>query len=138
MARSLRWMAWQRGAVMAEAALAFPVLLMAALGLLQFAIYEYSQNVVTESVQEGARIAAEEDRGVSDGVAYAQTLLQAGLGPSAAQVQVRGSDGGDAVAIQAQGQLKLIIPWAVNAGLPLEARAVMSKEKFRVGPGSTN
>jgi Flp pilus assembly protein TadG len=123
---------------MAETAIAFPVLLMAALGLLQFSVFYHSQNVMTESVQEGARVAAEEDRTVSDGVAYAQVLLKAGIGPSADQVQVQGIDGGNAVAIEAQARLKLIIPWAVNATLPLQSRAVVSKEKFRVGPGSTN
>lgn len=123
---------------MAESAIAFPVLLVAAIGLLQFSVFYHSQNVMTEAVQEGARVAAEEDRTVSDGVAYAQVLLKAGIGPSADQVQVQGIDGGNAVAIEAQARLKLIIPWAVNASLPLQSRAVVSKEKFRVGPGSTN
>ena len=123
---------------MIETALAMPVLLMAAIGLLQFAIFYHSQNVLTEAVQEGARVAAQEDSTVDDGVAYAKVLLKAGIGPEADQMQVQGIDGGNAVAVQAQGKLRLIIPWAVNAGLPLWSRAVVSKEKFRVGPGSTN
>ena len=127
----------QRGAVMAEAAIAFPVLLMAAIALLQFAVFYHAQNVVTASVQEGARVAAEEDRTVNDGVQYAQTLMTTGLGKTAGDVQLSGIDGGYAVAVEARGSLHLIVPWSFDARLPLFARAVVSKEKFRVGPGST-
>ena len=126
----------QRGATMVETALALPVLMMAALALLQFGIYYHSQTVVTSAVQEGARVAAEEDMTLQDGVDYANQLLQAGLGPSAGQVHIQATDAGYAVALEAKGQVRLIIPWAVNAGLPLWARSVVSKEHFRVGPGS--
>jgi Flp pilus assembly protein TadG len=119
---------------MVEAAVAFPVLLIVAIGLVQFALYYHAQNVVTGAVQDGARVAAAEDRTVADGVAHAQALLRAGLGQSAGAVAVRGSDGGDAV--EAQGRLRTIIPWVADASLPLGARAVVSKERFRVGPGS--
>ena len=124
------------GQAMVEAAVAFPVLLMVAIGLVQFALYYHAQNVVTGAVQDGARVAAAEDRTVADGVAHAQALLRAGLGQSAGAVAVRGSDGGDAVAVEAQGRLRTIIPWVADASLPLAARAVVSKERFRVGPGS--
>ncbi len=118
-----------------ETALAFPVLIAIAVGLIQFAIFYHSQNVVTGAVQEGARVAASEDRTVADGVARAQSLLQAGLGPSAGNVAVQGIDGGDAVAIEARGQLRTMIPWVADATLPLQARAVAAKERFHAGPG---
>ena len=119
---------------MVETAIAFPVLLMSAMALLQFALYFHALHVVTGAVQDGARVAASEDRSVSDGVQYAQTILQAGLGQTAGQVQLQGIDGGVEVAVQAQGQLKLVFPWIANATLPLSARSVVSKEHFRAGP----
>src|SRR5712692_7279098 len=84
------------GQVLLEAAIALPVLLLVAIGLVQFAIYYHAQNVVTLAVQDGARLAAAEDRSVAEGVAHAQALLQAGLGRTAREVTVQGSDAGAA------------------------------------------
>lgn len=121
---------------MLETAIAFPLLLIVALGLVQFALFYHAQNVVIGSVQDGVRVAAAEDRMVADGVAHAQALLRAGLGSSASEVNVHGFDGGDVVIIEAEGRLRLIIPWVEGAAVPLRARAIMSKERFRVGPAS--
>ena len=125
----------QRGQSIVEAALAFPLLLMVAIAILQFALFYHAQNVVTGAVQDGARVAASEDRTLEEGVAVAQALLRAGLGRSAGDVTVSGIDGGYAVAIEARGGLRAIIPWVADATLPLWARSVVSKEHFRVGPG---
>ena len=125
----------ERGQSMAEAALAFPVLLMVALGLLQFALFYHAENVVIGAVQDGARVAASEDRTLADGVTAAQGILRAGLGESATGVSVQGIDGSNAVAIEARGRLRMIIPWVADATLPLWARSVVSREHFRVGPG---
>lgn len=125
----------ERGQALVETAIAFPLLLIVALGLVQFALFYHAQNVVTGAVQEGARVAAAEDRTLADGVAHAEALLRAGLGRNAGDIAVRGIDGGDAVAIEARGRLRTIIPWVADATLPLWARAVISKEAFRVGPG---
>lgn len=119
---------------MVEAAVAFPLLLLVALALVQFALFSHAQNFVTGAVQDGARLAAAEDRELADGVAHAEALLRAGLGRSARDVVVRGIDGGDAIAIEATGRLRMIIPWVADATLPLWARSVISKEQFRVGP----
>ncbi len=136
----LRRRSWQdlrpeHGQSTVEVAVAFPLLLMAAIGLLQFALFYHAQNVVTGAVQEGARVAAAEDRTLADGIVRAEVLLRAGLGRSAGEIAVRGIDGGYAVAIEAEGQLRTIIPWVADATLPLWGRAVISKETFRVGPG---
>src|SRR4051812_45603248 len=87
-AGAMRW----RGQVLAETAIALPALLMVAIGLVQFALYDHARNVVTVAVQDGARLAAAEDRTLDDGVTHAQALLRAGLGPSAARVAVEGRD----------------------------------------------
>ena len=114
-----------------EAALAFPLLVALALGLIQFALFYHAQTVVAGAVQDGARVAAAADRGVDDGVAHAQALLRDGLGRSAADVELVGIDGGDAVSIEARGRLRAVIPWIADASLPLAARAVVLKERFR-------
>ncbi len=128
------WRRLERGTATLETALSFPIILLIAVGLVQFAIYWHAQDVVTTAVQDGARVAASDGRSLADGVSYAQTLLTAGLGPSAQGVQLKAVDGGDAVSVTAQGQLRLIIPWAADARLPLGAQAIVSKEKFRAGP----
>lgn len=124
-----------RGSALIETAIAFPVLLIVALGLVQFAIFVHAQLVVTGAAQDGARVAAVEDRGLSEGITHTQTLLQAGLGDHANGVVVRGIADDAAVAIEAEGQLRTIIPWIEETSLPLHARSVVSKERFRVGAG---
>ncbi|MCL5107385.1 MAG: pilus assembly protein [Chloroflexi bacterium] len=119
---------------MIEVAIAFPLLLIVAIALVQFAVFCHAQNVVAGAVQDGARVAAAEDRTLTDGVDHARALLRAALGPKAEEVRVQGTDGGDAVAIEARGELRAIIPWVADARLPLWARSVMSKERFRAGP----
>jgi Flp pilus assembly protein TadG len=119
---------------MVELAVVFPLLVLAALALVQFALYVHAENVTIGAAQDGARVAAEVDRGVSDGVATTQSLLQAGLGAEASSVAVQGTDDGTAVTITATGSLPLILPAVANASLPLHAQASVSKESFVVGP----
>ena len=115
-------------------ALCLSLLLMMLLAIVQFALYEHARNVVTAAAQEGARVASSDGRSVSDGVAYAQTLVAAGLGGSLLDLQVTGTDGPDTVNIQAQGQLPIAIPWLTPVRVPVSADAVMHKEKFYAGP----
>lgn len=122
------------GQALVESAVAFPILLLVALALVQFALFYQAESVVTGAVQDGARVAATENSTLGDGVLHTEELLQAGLGRSAREITVEGSGGGQTVTVQAQGHLKLIIPWLGGASLPLQARATMSREYFRVGP----
>lgn len=132
--RTIRPFAPQRGQGMVEAAITFPLLLMTAIGLVQFALFAHAQNVVTVAVQDGARVAASEDRSLTDGVGHTRALLEAGLGRSVEDVAVSGTNGADTVSVEARGRMRLIIPWAANATLSLAARSVVSKERFRAGP----
>ncbi len=125
----------ESGQALTEVALVFPLLVFIAVALVQLAIYYHAQNVVVGAVQEGARVAASEDRTVGDGVARTRTLLQAGLGPSAGSVAVEGLDGGDMVVVQATGGLQTIVPMVGDLRLPLRARGVANKERFTAGPG---
>jgi Flp pilus assembly protein TadG len=119
---------------MVEVAVVFPLVVMVALGLVQFALFAHAENVVTGAVQDGARVAAAADRTIADGMGHTQSILRAGLGPSAGVVNVTGSDDGQTVTIDAQGSLRLIIPWVGDGTIPLRARATVSKERFQVGP----
>lgn len=121
------------GAAMVETALAFPLLILVAVGVVQFALFVHAQNVVLAAAQDGARVAAAEDCSVGEGVAHAQALLRAGLGPSAEAVSVRGAEDGEVVMVETQGHLRLILPWVGDASLPLHAQAAMTKEHFRRG-----
>jgi Flp pilus assembly protein TadG len=127
----------ERGQALVETALAFPLVLVAAVALLQFALFYHARAVVTAAVQDGARVAAAEDRTLADGVLHARALLAAGLGRTAADVEVVGTEGRDAVALEARGRLRTIVPWVGGATVPLGARAVVSKERFRVPEGGT-
>lgn len=82
-------------------------------------------------------MAAQEDGTLQDGLDHAVALLRAGLGPSAGQVELAfvETPGGEAVVAQATGSLGLVVPWVADARLPLDARAVARKERFRPGGG---
>ena len=129
-----RSFAGQKGQASLELALALPLLLLVAIALLQFAVFYHAQNVVTAAVQDGARVAAADGRSLEEGLGHARALLQAGLGGRAGDVQLQGQDTGDVVLIEARGGLRAIIPWGADARLPLGARALMDKERFRAGP----
>ena len=124
----------ERGSAMVESAITFPLLLMAGLALVQFALFFHAENVITGAVQDGARVAASEGGTLNQGVQYAQQIIDAGLNSSQEQLQVQGIDGGDAIAVTATGRMHMIIPWVADATLPLQARAVMNKERFHAGP----
>src|SRR5215210_3540241 len=107
-----RWspLADRRGQALLEAAVILPLLLLVALGLVQFALFVHAQHVVTGAVQDGARVAAAHDGSVGRGVAHARDVLRAGLGRQADELTVTGSGDGGVVRIEARGTLRLIIP----------------------------
>ena len=126
---------WPGGQGLVEYALALPVFLIVAVGLVQCALFLHAQSVVLGACQEGARVASAgpEDR-LAAGVATADSLVRSGLGPSAAAVTITANQDGDAVTFTATGSLRLIIPWVGEPTLPLSARVVNQKERFHVAP----
>ena len=136
-----RWHAYRRqthqparpGQALVEAAIAFPLLVTAALALVQFALFVHAQHVVTGAVQDGVRVAAASDSSLGRGLAHARELIDAGLG-DAGVVTVTGQADADVVILEARGSLRLMFPWAADGSLPLRARAVSQKEVFRAGP----
>lgn len=118
------------GQAMVEAAITLPLLLLVALGLVQFALVAHAQSVVTGAAQDGARLAAAIDRTPAEGESHARAVLRAGLGTSA-RIAVIGEEDGQVVVLTARAELSPIIPWTPNATIPIAARAQMSKERFR-------
>src|SRR5436305_13072266 len=73
-----------------EFALVLPLVLTVSLGVLQVTLYAHARDVVVSSVQEGARLAAEDGRSIADGKLRAQTLIAAGVGATVEVQSVQG------------------------------------------------
>ena len=104
-------------------------------GIVQVAVFLYAQHVVVAAVEEGARVGSAQGRTLDDGVRYAQQLLNAGLGPTAADVTISAHQSGEWVVVDGRGALPLVIPYIPAWRLPLDAEAQARQEGFR--PGGT-
>ena len=126
--------AWA-GAELAEAAVALPILLLLALGLVQFAMLAHAQHVLIGASQDGARRAAAYDGSPAAGAALADGLLRAGLGDAAGGFTVAVADDGATVTATASGHfpLWLPIPFA-GEGIALRGTATQQKERWHGTP----
>lgn len=121
-----------RGQSLVEAAVSLSLLLFVLFGLLQFALWMHASNVVRGAVQDGARVWAAEDGAEAAGHLRTSTLLAAGLGGGAEEIEVYATQtDGDTVTVSATGHLRPILPLFDSWTLPLDASASMSKEGFR-------
>src|SRR5581483_6485027 len=109
------------GAATVEAALVLGVFLIVLFAIVEFALFWHAEHVVEGAVQDGARVASADDGTLADGVERAQLLLKAGLGKAADRVQITALDGGEKIAVQAQGQWAIGIPSTLTGNLPLQA-----------------
>lgn len=126
-------------------AVVFPLLVFLAVVLVQFAVYFHARSVVLTAVTEGAHVAAALDGSLPDGQARAESLIHAGLGARVANrinidpEEIRSGQDLEAVRVRARGYFATFLPWldpqfgVTRLNLPLNADAVMSKERFR-GP----
>lgn len=113
-----------------EFVLVLPLLLFILLALLQFGITIYAQSVVVGAAQEGARVAAEADKGIADGVAVARRNISVGLGQI--ETEVTGSGDQEVVTIQVEATVPSFLP-LLNQRIKfnLKAKANMLKEGWR-------
>jgi Flp pilus assembly protein TadG len=118
-----------------EFALVLPLLVVLSLGLVQVVLYAHARDVLLSSVQEGARLAAEDGRLLEDGYARAETLVAAGLGTSLDTLQLAASLDNDVVEVSADARLRPVVPLPVADGLPLHVEAWVTRERFRPGGG---
>jgi len=119
-------------------ALAFLLLVMATVALVEFVLFVHAESVVLGAVLDGARIASEDGATLQDGVDRAEAVLQAGLGAGASAVRLQAAvDGGDVVVVWATGRFPVLLPGTgasspdISLSLPLQARARMTREGFR-------
>ena len=131
MVRSAR----SRAQALVESALVLPFAVTLSLGVLQVVLYVHARDVLVTSVQEGARLAAEDGRALDDGLTRAQTLVSAGLGHALDPVLLRMTADEQLVTLSADAGLRPIIPLPGVDRWPLRAVARVSRERFRPGGG---
>jgi hypothetical protein len=114
-----------------EFALVLPLVLATTLGVLQVVLYAHARDVVISSVQEAARLSAEDGRGLDEGYARARSLMSAGLGDSLDPMLIDGQMDANLVVMRVDAALQPILP--VAGGLPIHAEAAVARERFRPG-----
>jgi hypothetical protein len=114
-----------------EFALVVPLVVSLTLGVLQLTLYTHARDVVTSSVQEAARLSAEDGRGLDEGYARARAMVSAGLGTSLDPLTITGSMDADVVRVRIDAGLRPIVP--VGGVLPVHAEAWVARERFRPG-----
>lgn len=118
-----------------EFALVLPLVVIVSLGILQVVLYAHARDVLVSSVQEGARLAAEEGRAADEGSARAQALVAAGLGNSLDGLRLQSTFDDEVVGLRADALLRPILPLLSLRGLPISAEAWVARERFRPGRG---
>ena len=114
-----------------EFALVAPLVFGISIGVLQFVLYAHARDVVISSVQEAARLSAEDGRGLDEGYARARVLIGAGLGASLDPLTISGAMDAEVVRLRVDASLRPILPRL--GGLPIEAEAWVARERFRPG-----
>lgn len=116
----------QTGAVTAELVVATPLLLLVVLGVIQFALWQHAEHVVTAAAQEGARAARLQGGTASSGQARAETfLIQLGVHVVTSPTVSSQRDAQNA-RVEVDGTAEAVIPFlhlpvrAVSSG-PIEA-----------------
>lgn len=121
----------EQGSLALEAALAFPVLILAIVGLLQFALWAHAVNVVDDACAYGVRQAAEANGDPGTAAAATETLLRAGLGDYAGPFRVQAQDLGAAMAMDVRGTIPLLLPLPGAPAVPVHAHLTRLKEGTR-------
>jgi TadE-like protein len=125
----------QPGQALVEVALIFPLLIGLSLGLLQVALYAHARDVLLAAAQEGARLAAEDGRGLQDGYNRVAELSRAGLGATVTPLETHGQFGAESVEFTIHTSLSPVVPLPIQDGLPIHVRASASRERFRPNGG---
>ena len=118
-----------------ESALVLPLLLTLSLGVLQVVLYAHARDVLISAAQEGARLAAEDGRGLDEGYARARALIAAGLGSSVDPVRLDGGADDELVAVHIDAALRPILPLPMVHDLPITAVGRVARERFRPAGG---
>jgi len=114
-----------------ESALVLPLMLTLSLSVLQVVLYAHAHDVLTSAAQEGARLAAEDGRGLDDGFARARALIAAGLGTSVDPIRLDGGADDELVAVRIEAALRPMLPLPLVHDLPVSAVGRVARERFR-------
>jgi hypothetical protein len=120
-----------KGQALVESALVLPLIITLSLGVLQLVLYVHARDVLTSAAQEGARLAAEDGRGLDEGYARARALISAGLGASVDPVHLDGGADDELVAVHIDAALRPIVPLPLVNDLPISAVGRVARERFR-------
>lgn len=124
----------ESGGSTVELALALPLLLIALVGAVQFAVIHHARTVTETAAIEGARLAAADGYTLQEGALRTRDVLEAGLGATGAGFAITTEEVGDAVRSEASGDYPLFIPWVTTLAIPIEASAEVWREEFRGDP----
>lgn len=91
--------------------------------IIQFSMWVWARNVVTNAADEGARVAAESGRSLAEGESRTRSVLHDGLGGTANRFAVQGAQDGDAVIVRAEGRAPSIVPFLPPLPVRAAARA---------------
>jgi len=119
------------GQAAVETALIMPVVVLVLVVAIQLVWWGHAQDVVTASVQDGARVASAYGGDTARGVAYARSLLHAGLGSSADEVVLEPREDAAAVTLVARGSWPVLTAPFGGLSLPLRAEARIERERWR-------
>jgi hypothetical protein len=130
--KSLRPTTPEDGNAVVEFTLVGTIVVLLVLSVAQVAVYLWQRNVLMGSLSEGARVGAAQGRTPAEGQQRAAALIREAGGRGLAGLQITGSEQGDLVVIQAQGELRpVMLP--LFPTVPVQMTASMHKEESLVG-----
>lgn len=116
------------GQAFVETAVVGLVVMLLALGLLQFGLWYHGQHVVLGAAQEGSHAAALDGSDAADGRTRALEMVSAGLGSLADGVSVSSSATGRVATTRVEASMASLIPFFPHLTLRAEGRAF--RERF--------
>jgi hypothetical protein len=120
----------EEGSAPVELTLAIVVLMLLSLGVIQVGLTLYARNVVISAAHEGARVAAELDRPVSDSSEAARRIVEHAAGGIVDELEVASSmiEAGDRLIARVRVSGRLNVPGPVPVSIPVRATATTSRE----------
>jgi Flp pilus assembly protein TadG len=122
-----RWRADDRGEVTATVVMV-PVVLLAVLLVVQFALAFHARQVLAGAVQDGAAAATRLDASPSNGESLARQLIDASAGYLLDGTTVTADDNGTTVTVEASGRVVSLLPFVKP--ITVRASATAKHETF--------
>jgi Flp pilus assembly protein TadG len=117
----------EQGEAFVETALVGLLVMVLALGLIQFGLWYHAQHVVLGAAQEGAHAAALDGATTSAGRVRATELARAGLGSLSEDVSVSSTATADVATVSVEAHMAPIVPFLPTITLQAEGRAFRAR-----------